>query len=55
MKDLDCPRILMQDEIESIDWDEYTTDEIDFLIDCKSIEDTDIIRYYNNIHWRDKV
>ena len=55
MKDLECPRVLDQEEIESTDWNEYTVEEIDYLIDCQCIKDSDIVWYYNNLQWRDRV
>jgi len=41
--------------IKETDWNEYTVNEIDFLIKRGCISEKDIIHYYNNIQWRDKV
>ena len=46
--DLECPRILSKEEI---DFDEYTIAEIKHLIACGSIQESDVIDFYNNEWW----
>ena len=50
---IECPRMLTQDEIESIDWNDYTPEEIDQMIADGMITEQDIEWYYNNNQWRD--
>ena len=52
---IECPRMLTQDEIESIDWNDYTPEEIDQMIADGMITEQDIEWYYNNNQWRDVV
>lgn len=44
---------LTQEEIENVNWNDFSLDDIDTLIDLGCIEDGDLVWYYNNTQWRD--
>ena len=44
---------LSQAEFESINWNEFSVEEIECLIDMGYFTEKDIVWYYNNPQWRD--
>ena len=46
-----CPRQLMQDEIDALDFDELSVEEIRHLINCGVISESNVVAYYNNEWW----
>ena len=45
---------LSQEQFENVDWDDFSVDEIECLIDMGCFTEADIVWYYNNTQWRDQ-
>lgn len=53
-KDLSNPRMLTDEEAMEVCWNEYSLDEIDYLISAGCVTERQLVMYYNNEFWRDE-
>lgn len=42
------------EEFDSVDWDEFSIEEINCLIDMGCFTEDDMVQYYCNTQWRDQ-
>ena len=48
---LQNPRQLTEEEIDSLNFDDYTTEELLYMVECGMVDKEDISAFYNNEWW----
>ena len=44
---------LTEEEIDSVNWNDFSRDDIEALIDLNVITNDDMVWYYGNLQWND--